>query len=186
MHVNRCPVVAPSTLLSEDLARKYRIDLPQARRHWQTLMENPEAISRLASVYDETPGDGQLAQNPDFMLYTGGFFGAQDKQAMAQIRQATAAQLGVWQQPFVDERLDEMLFRYRARNFPQSLRPEERLRWQAFCHANLHRDPQERGAGVSSEEYFAEIARLRESHPAAREKALLDSLESYGRQLAGE
>ena len=186
LHINRCPVVASSNLLTDTLAQQYRIDMGQARRHWQQLMDNPEAISRLASVYDETPGDGQMPQNPDFMLYSGGFFGAQDKQSMAQIRQATAVQLSVWRQPFVDTRLDEMLFRYRARNFPQSLRPEETQRWQDFCQTSINRDAAQRGAGAARETFFAEIASLRLSYTQAQDQALLDSLESYGHQLLGE
>ncbi len=39
--------------------------------------------------------------------------------------------------PFRDRRLKEMLFRYRARNFKDSLNPEELLKWETFRAARL-------------------------------------------------
>jgi exodeoxyribonuclease-1 len=39
--------------------------------------------------------------------------------------------------PFDDERLPELLFRYRARNFPDTLNPEEQGRWRLFCQQRL-------------------------------------------------
>jgi exodeoxyribonuclease-1 len=38
---------------------------------------------------------------------------------------------------FDDIRLGELLFRYRARNFPQSLSEQERLHWHDFCRHRL-------------------------------------------------
>jgi exodeoxyribonuclease-1 len=41
------------------------------------------------------------------------------------------------QWPFDDERLPELLFRYRARNFPETLSDEENARWTLFCQQRL-------------------------------------------------
>ena len=41
------------------------------------------------------------------------------------------------QWPFDDERLPELLFRYRARNFPDTLSSEEQQRWRIFCQKRL-------------------------------------------------
>jgi len=38
---------------------------------------------------------------------------------------------------FDDPRLAELLFRYRARNFPDTLNDEDRARWQDFCRQRL-------------------------------------------------
>jgi exodeoxyribonuclease-1 len=38
---------------------------------------------------------------------------------------------------FDDPRLPELLFRYRARNFPETLTGEERQRWYGFCQQRL-------------------------------------------------
>ena len=38
---------------------------------------------------------------------------------------------------FADPRLDELLFRYRARNFPETLHAAERAQWQEHCADRL-------------------------------------------------
>ena len=50
---------------------------------------------------------------------------------------AEPAQLARQQWPFDDDRLPELLFRYRARNFPDTLNSEEQQRWKFFCQQRL-------------------------------------------------
>lgn len=50
---------------------------------------------------------------------------------------ADPAQLAQEPWPFDDERLPELLFRYRARNFPQTLDVAEQERWRLFCQQRL-------------------------------------------------
>jgi exodeoxyribonuclease-1 len=184
LHINRCPVVAPSSLLDAARAERYAIDLDKAREYWQRLVDNPEAIMKVASAFDRAPGGAESGvEDPDFMIYGGGFFGVDDKRAMAQIRASNPAELAVWRQPFRDARLPEMLFRYRARNFAQSLTAEEQQRWQAYCHAMLHRAADVPGAGVPLTVFESELARLRQEAPNAARNALFDELEAYGRSL---
>ncbi len=183
LHINRCPIVVGSNMLSAQQAEDYQIDLEQARIYWQALVNSPQAIAKVASVFDREHEDEGPNADPDFMIYSGGFFGAQDKQAMAQIRASTATDLSVWRLPFVDKRLKEMLFRYRARNFPTSLTPEEQARWQAHCLRNIERPAQQRGAGATREDYVAEIEALRGSHLDSQSQKVLDSLEAYAQEI---
>jgi exodeoxyribonuclease-1 len=53
------------------------------------------------------------------------------------VRTADPAQLAQEQWPFDDERLPELLFRYRARNFPDTLNFAEQERWRIFCQQRL-------------------------------------------------
>ncbi len=187
LHINRCPVVVGSNLLDDSLAQRYEIDLLKARLYWQQLADNPQVTAKVASAFDrdfDTPGSKSAQPDPDFMIYDGGFFGAADKKAMLQIRGSSPDELAQWRQTFTDRRLDEMLFRYRARNFPDFLNPEERARWAALCQRRLHRPQDERGAGVSLQELQSEIARLRELHPAGEKRRLLDQLETYAQELS--
>lgn len=184
LHINRCPVVAPSSLLDAPTAARFAIDLAKAREYWQRLVDTPEAIMKVATAFDRAPGgaDG-LGTDPDFLIYSGGFFGVDDKRAMAQIRASNPAELALWRQPFRDTRLGEMLFRYRARNYSESLTAQERQRWQIHCDAVLHRAADVPGAGVSWSEFESELARLRLESPHAERKALLDEIEAYGLAL---
>jgi exodeoxyribonuclease-1 len=51
---------------------------------------------------------------------------------MEQIRQSTPKALAELDQRYDDGRIPEMLFRYRARNFPQTLSPDERQQWDEY------------------------------------------------------
>ncbi len=186
LHVNRCPVVASSALLTPPLAQRYGIDMAKAQEYWQSVIDNPEAIARLASAFDSGAEGEPGEQNPDFQLYGGGFFGVQDKQAMAQIRSASPSELSVWPTAFVDNRLEEMLFRYRARNFPGSLLAEEQARWAALCRQSIRRPAQQRGAGASEAEFFAEIARLRAEGLTPEAAVLLEELERYAQEILAQ
>tara|TARA_R100001244_G_scaffold24497_4_gene24840 strand:+ start:9575 stop:11014 length:1440 start_codon:yes stop_codon:yes gene_type:complete len=135
LHINRCPVVAPLTVLRAEDMQRLQLDTTdyQARADRliaaQGLWQN-----KLAQVYgaDEfAPGE-----DPEQQLYDG-FIGDRDRRLCEQVRRAEPARLAedVW--PFDDGRLPELLFRYRARNFPASLSPEEQQRWWAFCQQRL-------------------------------------------------
>lgn len=185
LHINRCPIVVGSNMLSAAQAQAYQIDMDKAREYWQCLVDHPQAIAKVASAFDRQHEDEGANGDPDFMIYSGGFFGAQDKQAMAQIRASKAADLSVWRQPFADTRLDEMLFRYRARNYPSTLTSEEQARWQDYCTKSIERPAEQRGAGAAREEFFKEIESLRISYADAKSLGILTSLEAYGRDLLG-
>ena len=71
--------------------------------------------------------------DPDFMIYSGGFFNDGDKELMRVVRNTDAKGLARLDLPFKDGRLQEMFFRYRARNFPGTLTEEETECWRLFC-----------------------------------------------------
>ncbi|GMT40688.1 MAG: hypothetical protein IEMM0001_1423 [bacterium] len=61
---------------------------------------------------------------------------------------------------FHDERLPELLFRYRARNWPETLSAEEVQRWEHFCRHRL-RDA-DGGGSITRNDYYERIAVLRD------------------------
>lgn len=186
IHANRCPVIAGSNLLDDALAQRYEVDLPAARRYWKLLADNPSVVSKVASAFDAANSSREFTEtDPDFMIYGGGFFGAQDKKLMAQIHASSPVQLADWRQSFVDKRLAEMLFRYRARNYPESLNLEETTRWHHFCRDRLHRHAEVRSAGASLEAYNEEISRLRADSSDPEKLTLLDLLAEYGQLVSG-
>ncbi|MFV0278846.1 MAG: exodeoxyribonuclease I, partial [Parahaliea sp.] len=86
--------------------------------------------------------------------------------------------------PFDDARLPEMLFRYRARNFPASLSPAERAQWEEFRFQCLT-EP-EAGASLCMEQYQAEIPHLLAAGDlTADQQQVLQDLLDYGDVLLG-
>jgi exodeoxyribonuclease I len=76
---------------------------------------------------------------------------------------------------FTDNRLAEMLFRYRARNCPEMLQPEEIIKWQDFCVGRITGN--QLGAGITLDEYFIQLSRLRDE--ASGNEVLLKQLEDF-------
>jgi exodeoxyribonuclease-1 len=185
VHLNRCPVLLPAKMADPATAKRLRIDGETCRRHLALLREHAashteEFTGRLQAIYRQRQFDE--VTDPDRMLYGGGFFGDNDKQMMDQLRALDPYELAQTQFAFEDRRLPEMLFRYRARNFPDTLTPEERALWEEYRYARLT-EP-EYGASLCMEEFHAEIE-ARQDDPATTpgDRALLEDLLAWADQL---
>jgi exodeoxyribonuclease-1 len=135
LHINRCPVVAPLKVLREEDRERLQFDMDVYQARALRLTDAQEVWrDKLASVYSEE----EFAPNadPEQQLYEG-FIGDRDRRLCEQVRLAEPLQLGRQQWPFDDHRLPELLFRYRARNFPETLNNEEQQRWRLFCQQRL-------------------------------------------------
>ena len=93
-----------------------------------------------------------------------------------------AEQLGQRVFPFRDARYLELLFRYRARNWPQSLEAGEQVRWDAFRRTRLTKHTSL--TALTLDDYFARLAELRADPQAQGKIALLDQLQAWGEELA--
>ncbi|WP_455210941.1 exodeoxyribonuclease I [Kaarinaea lacus] len=137
VHVNKCPIIVPLNTLDEKSATRLGIDKAQCLHHAEILHSAPNLSEKIASAF--APNNQEFRDDPDFNLY-GGFFSDSDKQKMDVIRSTPATQLSSLPQVYQDKRLPELLFRYRARNYSDTLSPEERLDWQEFRRQRLN-DP---------------------------------------------
>ncbi len=135
LHINRCPVIAPLSVLRPQDQQRLQLDMAHYQRAAQRLTEGQELWrDKLKAVYareDFTP-----SEDPEQQLYDG-FLGDRDRRLCDQVRMADPEQLARDEWPFDDERLPELLFRYRARNFAETLTLEEQQRWYGFCQARL-------------------------------------------------
>jgi exodeoxyribonuclease-1 len=182
VHSNRCPVVVSSKLLNDQLASRVQLDLPLARQHYKQLKQAQGLTTKLQVVFADADFPAQT--NPDLMLYSGGFFAANDKQLMAQVRASTAAQLAEQTFCFDDPRLAEMLFRYRARNFPASLTEQEAMQWGEYCFQHLT-EATETHSWVM-DEYLAVINQLLAAETCSdRDRGILKQLLEYSDELLG-
>lgn len=130
VHTNRCPMLAPANMINKEEAQRLQISGDACRTHLAMLRGDQSLQEKLRAVYSESPFENE--GDPDLMLYGGGFFSPHDRQLMDQILQTPAEALAELDLPFQDGRLEEMLFRYRARNWPDSLSEDEHQRWESF------------------------------------------------------
>ncbi len=135
---NHCPVVTSPAVLPAERAAEFGIDHDACREHWEFLAARPELMERFCQLYQ---GDGfrSREEDPDFMIYSG-FFSDSDRTLMETLRDIEPGDLGRMDLPFRDPRLPEMLFRYRARNYPETLSADETGKWGDFRRERLN-DP---------------------------------------------
>jgi len=180
IHLNKSPMVLPVTMLDDATAVRLSIDRQVCERHWQqfrslTLDEQRTLQAKLVQLYSDNPFAEKT--DPEQMLYNG-FVGDHDKKLMLQLRRAQPERLASGQFEFQDGRLHELLFRYRARNFPEALNEEEEQRWRHFCYMRLT-DPGY-GAGICIGQLQERITELLQMETTTeQQKIILKELLEY-------
>ena len=180
VHLNRCPaLVAWNHLRDADLER-LGIDCSVVEANVDALRPHAAEIAeKVRQVFARE--SAREAPDADAALYDG-FVGDGDKRRLAEVRATPAQHLGDREFGFRDPRLAELLFRYRARNWPDTLGPGERARWNEYRRLRLLTD-----SGLSEAtlpQFFAEIAALRAAHAEdGGRQVLLDQLEAWGREV---
>lgn len=180
VHLNRCPaIVRWDHLRADDFARLSIDPGVTLSRAARLRAAGPALAEKLRQVYARAP---ELpAADPDGALYDR-FLEDADRRRFAEVRSTPPQLLGARDFGFRDPRLPELLFRYRARNWPGTLDAAERQRWDGY-----RRDRLADGSGLSEfgfTSYFERIATLRGQHASDPERlALLDQLDRWGRQL---
>jgi exodeoxyribonuclease-1 len=114
------------------------------------------------------------------MLYDG-FINDADRALCQRVLEQEPAALATQSWPFSDPRLPELLFRYRARNFPNSLSADEGDQWREHCQL-------QRKEGDFNRDNFLQALleeRARADITPATTRAL-DALEQWVRDLSVE
>lgn len=125
---NRCPAVAPMGVLDEATQARLQLDL-KIIEHNLVKLHKTGLADTFREVFASEPFP--KTSDVDTQLYDG-FFGDSDKTAMNAVRAADPEALADFRPAFIDPRLPELLLRYKARNYPQTLSHDEQERWEAY------------------------------------------------------
>jgi exodeoxyribonuclease I len=187
IHINKSPIVIGNLKAIDGAAQRWGLDVQQALVHAQTAAKLTAQVSSVWADVFSRPA--QPTPDVDEDLY-GGFVGNEDRRSLERLRGLAPDQLAQKRPAFADPRLDELLFRYRARNFPASLSGEEAERWRQHLVARLHEG---QGGATTLAAYFEQIDGLFETtaeqgDEASQERAqmLLGELVDYGEAIAPE
>jgi exodeoxyribonuclease-1 len=187
IHVNKSPIVISSMkILSPEMAARWGLDLAQGSAHAQTLATRGAELSRLwPQVFQRPAGEGGVDVDED--LY-GGFVSNDDRRSLERLRglspEALADRVAQGKVAFEDARLEEILFRYRARNFPDSLTADEQARWEHHRATRLHLGE---GGAQTLEAFFERIdtlAQTAEESEDERAGEILSALYDWAEQIA--
>lgn len=185
IHLNKSPMVFGNLkTLSEEMRTHWGLQMEDALAHASSAAATPDlclpataAMTALwREVFQRPPAE---AADVDEDLY-GGFLGTADRRQLDALRALPADRLALEKPVFDDARLEELLFRYRARNFPETLSDAEQQRWEEHRVARLFDG--EAGA-LTVEALFDAIDQLSDGIDAEGE-AVLGALYDYAESIA--
>ena len=181
VHLNKSPIVIGNVkTLRPELAARWGIDFGVAQAHLDRLRALPDLSALWPKVYARPAGEGAIDVDED--LY-GGFVGDADRRRLARLRALAPQELAQARTGFDDPRLPELLQRFRARNFADTLNEAERAQWQAHRTARLIEG---RGGALTLQGLFDRVDALAETVHDERGQAVLEALYAWAEQVAPE
>ncbi len=177
VHLNKSPMVVGNlNTLTPALAERWGIDVPQAARHADAARALPDMSAIWAQVFRRPP---EAPPDVDQGLY-GGFVGNEDRRRLNRLRGLPPEELARDGTGFDDGRLAELVWRYRARNFPQTLTPEDQERWEAHRMAML---VEGEGGGLTFDALFERLDQLG-AEADERGQQILEAVYDYAESIA--
>jgi exodeoxyribonuclease-1 len=181
LHINKSPIVIGNLkTVSDAAAATWGLDKALALKHAELAASRGHTLAGMWPAVFERPA---VASPPDVDedLY-GGFVGNEDRRTLQRLRGLDTVQLAAKRPAFADSRLDELVFRYRARNFPDSLGADEQALWLEHCAHRLHEG---RDGSLTLAAFFDAVDTLGEDADE-RGQDILGALVDYATAIAPE
>jgi exodeoxyribonuclease-1 len=176
IHLNKSPMVINNLkTLSPEMAQRWQFDLDLALQHAGHAANAPDMSAIWQQVFQR---EASPTPDVDEDLY-GGFVGNNDRRQLNTLRAMKPQQLASAHPGFDDQRLEELVFRYRARNFPETLSDIEQERWEEHRVARLFDGE---GNFRNVDILFAEIDALSETADERGEE-ILGALYDYAEMI---
>jgi exodeoxyribonuclease-1 len=180
IHANRSPFITTAKAMSEDNAVRLGLDRDRCLDNYRKIAANPEIAQKLVALYDIE--DEHDEQDIDHALYSGGFLSEEDRRWCEQVIESRPENLIAIADNTQHQGLRALLFRYRARNFPNTLTADEMTRWQRHRHARLT-DASSSGS-ITLDTYLVKLEQLAHEYSDNPDKqAILRALYQYAENL---
>lgn len=135
LKLNCCPAIAPLGVLDKASQERLSISVEVIQQHFNHFRAIPGFAERIGILFEQNQEVKKASyakeNDPDFQLYDN-FVSAPDKVKLRAVRAADKTQLADLQLDFSDSRLEKLLPRYKARNFPSVLSETEREQWEMY------------------------------------------------------
>lgn len=179
VHVNKSPALAPLSTLSAEAAQQWLIDLGVIEKHRQQILAAwPRLSEKLTQLYSKKRDFGDT--DVDSALYDS-FITNPDRVLCDRVLESDAQALAADVPAFRDQRLQRLYFRYRARNWPETLTESEQRKWEGFCRARLVDG--DFGSTMTLEEFYLRIESILEEKQDEKTARLMNRLAEWPRQL---
>ncbi|MEK7620879.1 MAG: exodeoxyribonuclease I [Patescibacteria group bacterium] len=157
---NKCPAVAPLGGMDDKACERLALSRKSIEQNFKNLGKDfTDKVS--AAFAEREPYAG--SDDVEGKLYDG-FINDRDKVRIQVVRNASEKDLVDFHPEFADERLDELLLRYKARNYPRALSADEQSIWQEYRHKKFT---------AQAPKYIQSLSDLMKINQADEEKAFL-------------
>jgi len=181
LQFNRCPAVAPLSVLDEASQARIKLDTQTWQTHYKKLRAATDFLSKLQRALQLMESERQKPTEPahvDSRLYDG-FLDDHDAQLIRAVRAAAPAELAKFHDGFHDDRMKNLLPLYKARNYPESLDGEERAVWDEYLRHHLF----DGGNDSRLATYFRTLAECAAQPRYQDKQFLLEELQLYGQSI---
>jgi exodeoxyribonuclease I len=178
IHLNKSPMVIGNLkTLDPVTAKKWGIDIEQGLIFGEIISRQAHQLTGLWPSIFLRAAHSNVDVDED--LY-GGFVGNSDRRILQELRMSTSTRIAQRVPSFTDSRLDEIFFRYRARNFPATLSVDDQARWNEYRSHRLHEGV---GGFPTLPAFFDQLDALSETADE-RGHEILSALYDYAEQIA--
>lgn len=174
--LNRCPAVAPLSVLDKDSISRLDLDMDQIERNEKLLKEHKDEFNQKINSVIATLNEGRDSRQKSSKSYADQklydkFISPADQKLFSKVH-SKPIDSGI---VFSEKRLNDLLLFYLARNFHELLDKEQLSKWSALVNDRLF-------AGNESDfaKYNLQIAELKKSH---KNKKLIKELEELAKTI---
>ena len=132
---NKCPAVAPLGVFDQVSQDRLELPMEKVEKNLKLLTANPSFAEAVRTAFEmREPYESSV--DVENQLYDG-FMPDSDKPKCMAVRSASKQELADFHPNFTDERLNELLLRYKARWFSDSLAEDEQKIWEKYRAGKL-------------------------------------------------
>ncbi|TXG75997.1 exodeoxyribonuclease I [Patescibacteria group bacterium] len=180
LQYNRCPAIAPLTVLDESSKRRLNIHDDKIAKHLQLIQKDKKFLDNVYATLEQMNKQQQTSflsdqRDVDSQLYDG-FVPDADRRHYSSIHATVPDEKPAFQ----DERLNALWPLYKARNFPSKLSDEERTIWEEFRVGKLMTGGQQSTAA----KFFARLSQLAQRTDLSSDDGyILEELQLWGQSI---
>jgi exodeoxyribonuclease-1 len=178
VRVNRCPFVAPITVVRPGDAKRLAINLDIVRKRQQALLSTSDLDKKISRVFIER-GRQVEGRDPEDLLYEG-FIPNADRSRGDELQRSLRLKAPWPDLKFEDPRMEIMYERLKARLRPELLSSRALESWNQFVGKRLTTEHPKR---LTVEAYKRDVKKRLETVSGSRDKSILRDLEAYGIEL---
>lgn len=128
IYINKCPILLPGNILRYQDIERLGINHKLCSNNLLLLRSQPSIKKKIINLFKKDKFQLSISTDVDEQLYAG-FFNESDRKKMNIIKDTKPDKLSAINFNFTDKRIYELLFRYKARNFPTILNKIEKNKW---------------------------------------------------------